>query len=342
MPAGPVLTVTDCGLFCPAGDFFIDPWRPVNRALVTHGHADHARPGMGACLATDAAAPVLRHRLGDIRLETIRYGERRRIGDATVSFHPAGHVPGSAQIRVEVGGEVWVVSGDYKLEDDGLSTPWEPVPCHVFISECTFGLPLYRWRPQAAIAQEINAWWSANAAEGRFCLLGAYALGKAQRLLSLLDPAIGPILTHGAIEATTAILRGQGLRLPATTRVGADPDLRAHRGAIVLCPPSAIGSPWARRFGEARTAIASGWMQLRGIRRRRGAERGFVLSDHADWPGLNAAIAATGASRVLLTHGFTVPFRRWLEEQGHQAGILATDYGEEDAPEPDAAAGGPA
>ncbi len=330
----PVLTFTDRGIFCPAGDFHIDPWRPVPRALLTHGHSDHARPGMGAYLSTDLAAPVIRHRLGDIRLDTVRYGEPRRLGDATVSFHPAGHVPGSAQIRVEVGGEAWCVSGDYKTEADGLSTPWEPVRCHAFVSECTFGLPLYRWRPQAEIARDLNDWWAANAAEGRFSLLGAYSLGKAQRLLSMLDPSIAPILTHGAVEATTQVLRDQGLPLPPTARVAPGTDLKAAGGALVLCPPSALDAPWARRFGEARTAVASGWMQLRGIRRRRGADRGFVLSDHADWPGLNAAIAATGASRVFVTHGFTAPFRRWLSDQGYDADVVATDDAGEEAPEP--------
>ncbi len=190
--ADPVLIHTDRGLYCPAGDFHIDPWRPVDRALITHGHADHARPGHGSYLATHAALPVIRHRLGPITSEAIAFGETRRIGDATVSFHPAGHVPGSAQIRVEVGGEVWVVSGDYKTEADGLSEPFEPIRCHTFVTECTFGLPVFSWAPQAEIAGQINAWWRASAAQGRVPVLGAYALGKAQRLLSLLDPAIGP------------------------------------------------------------------------------------------------------------------------------------------------------
>ncbi|NAZ37464.1 ligase-associated DNA damage response exonuclease [Rubellimicrobium sp. CFH 75288] len=322
----PVLSLTDRGLYCEAGDFHIDPWRPVPRALVTHGHADHARPGMGAYLVTGDAAPVVRHRLRPDRLETVPYGQTLTIGDARVSFHPAGHVPGSAQIRVEVGGEVWVVSGDYKTEADGLSAPWEPVACHTFVSECTFGLPVFRWRPQAELAADLNAWWAANAAEGRFSLLGAYSLGKAQRLLHMLDPSVGPILTHGAVEGVTAVLREQGLPLPPTIRVAQGLDLKAHRGALVLCPPSALDAPWARKFGEARRAVASGWMALRGIRRRRGADRGFVLSDHADWPGLNAAIAATGAERVLVTHGYTAPFRRWLEEQGLEAGIVHTDW----------------
>ncbi|CAA9412195.1 MAG: mRNA 3-end processing exonuclease [uncultured Rubellimicrobium sp.] len=333
----PVLTFDPRGIYCEAGDFFIDPWRPVPRALITHGHSDHARSGMGAYLSTDIAAPVMRHRLGDISLDTIRYGEVRQIGGAKVSFPPAGHVPGSAQIRIEVGGEVWVVSGDYKTTPDGLSTPWEPVRCHAFISECTFGLPVFRWQPQEEIAQDLNAWWARNAADGRFSLLGAYSLGKAQRLLHMLDPSIAPILTHGAVEATNEVLRDQGLPLPPTTRVAAGLDLKAHAGALVVAPPSALHSAWARKFGPASTAVASGWMALRGIRRRRGTDRGFVVSDHADWPGLNDAIRATGAHKVFVTHGYTAAFRRWLEDQGYDAGIVATDYaGEEVFAEGDA------
>ncbi|MEO0693313.1 MAG: DNA ligase-associated DEXH box helicase, partial [Pseudomonadota bacterium] len=195
-----ILTSTDRGLYCSAGDFYIDPWRPVDRALITHGHADHARPGHAHYLATHAALPVMRHRLGDITAEGIAFGEPRQIANATVSFHPAGHVPGSAQIRVEVAGEVWVASGDYKTVDDGLSEPFEPVPCHSFITECTFGLPVFTWVSQANSAAAINAWWAGNAANGKATVLGAYALGKAQRILHSLDPAIGPILTHGAVE----------------------------------------------------------------------------------------------------------------------------------------------
>jgi putative mRNA 3-end processing factor len=331
-----VLTFTDRGIYCPAGDFHIDPWRPVPRAVITHAHSDHARPGMGAYLCTDIAAPVMRHRLGDITLDTAAYGETRTIGQAQVSLHPAGHVPGSAQVRVEVGGEVWVVSGDYKTTDDGLSTPFAPLRCHAFISECTFGLPLFSWPGDAALRDDILAWHAANRAEGRFSLLGAYNLGKAQRLLRLIGEDAGPILTHGAVEGTTAVLRAQGLRLPPTIPVtGAD--LKAHRGALVLTVPSALSGPWANRFGPASTAMASGWMALRGIRRRRGADRGFVMSDHADWAGLNAAIAATGAQRVFVTHGYTASFRRWLEAQGHDAGIVATEYeGEQADTRPDA------
>lgn len=322
----PVLTTTERGIYCPAGDFYIDPWRPVDRALITHAHADHARPGHRRYLATDGTAPVMRHRLGDITLETVAYGEIRQIGGATVSFHPAGHVPGSAQIRVEVAGEVWVVSGDYKTTADRISTPFEPVRCHSFITECTFGLPVFRWQDEALLAAQINAWWALAAADGRPAMLGAYALGKAQRLMSLLDPAIGPILTHGAIENTNAVLRAQGVALPDTLRVTPEMTVKDHPGALVLATPAALGSTWAGRFKGATKAFASGWMAVRGIRRRRAADKGFVVSDHADWAGLNEAIKATGAERVLVTHGYTAQFRRWLETQGYDARVVETEY----------------
>lgn len=321
-----VLSFTKSGVYCAAGDFYIDPWRPVARALITHGHADHARAGHGAYLATGAAAPVMRHRLGDIALETIPYGETRQMGTANVSFHPAGHVPGSAQIRIEVGGEVWVVSGDYKTVDDGFSEPFEPVKCHTFITECTFGLPVFSWTPQDQITADIHSWWAANQAAGRPSVLGAYALGKAQRILACLDPSQGPVLTHGAIENTNAVLRGQGLSLPDTTLVTPETKIKDHPGALVLATPAGMGSDWMRRFPNASTAFASGWMALRGVRRRRSADRGFVMSDHADWEGLNSAIKATGAERVFVTHGYTSQFARWLSEQGYEAGIVETEY----------------
>ena len=339
MSRAAVLTVTDRGLYCEAGDFHVDPWRPVPRAVITHAHADHARPGHGAYLATRAAAPVMRHRLGAIRLDTLAWGERLRIGAANVSLHPAGHVPGSAQVRIEVGGEVWVVSGDYKTEADGLSEAFAPMRCDVFVSECTFGLPVYRWAPQAAVLGDLLAWWAACRDAGRTAAVGVYALGKAQRVMAGLAALAGgrgdlpgPILTHGAVEGVTEVLRAQGYALPATRPVT---DLGAGRlppGALVLAPPAALSGSWIRRLGQVETAIVSGWMRLRGVRRRRGTARGFVLSDHADWEGLNTAIDATGAARVLVTHGYTAAFRRWLSEKGLQAGIVTTEYaGEEGA-----------
>lgn len=318
-----VLVATDRGLYCPAGDFHIDPWRPVPRAVITHGHSDHARPGMGAYLCTPAAAPVIRHRLGaQITLDTLPFGDVRRVGGAEVSFHPAGHIPGSAQVRVAVGGRVAVVSGDYKVVPDGLSEAFEPVPCHLFVTECTFGLPVFRWPDPAALTDSINRWWAAAADEGRVAMIGAYSLGKAQRVLAALDPGIGPVLVHGAVAETTDILRAQGLPLPPARRVTAALTAEEMRRAIVIAPPQALSDPWSRRFGDAATAVASGWMAVRGIRRRRGADTGFVMSDHADWPGLNAAVRATGAERVWTTHGYAPAFARWLTEGGITAEVL--------------------
>ncbi len=326
MTRDPVLTFTDKGIYCAAGDFYIDPWRPVDRALITHGHSDHARWGMGTYLATHAALPVMRHRLGDISAEGIAFGEVRKIGDAQVSFHPAGHVPGSAQIRVEVKGEVWVASGDYKVIDDGLTEAFEPVKCHHFITESTFGLPVFRWAPQGHVAAEINAWWAACAAQGKTAFLGAYALGKAQRLLSMLDPDIGPILTHTAVENTNAVMRAQGIALPDTILANADLNPKDHPGALVLSVPSALGSKWARKFGPQESAFASGWMALRGVRRRRAGDRGFVISDHADWSGLLWAIRETGAENIYVTHGYTDIFMRYLNDNGWQAQVVPTQF----------------
>lgn len=321
-----VLLFTPEGIYCPSGDFYIDPWRKVDRALITHGHSDHARRGMGRYLATDDALPVLRHRLGKIEAEGIAYGVPRRIGGATVSFHPAGHVPGSAQIRVEVGGEIWVASGDYKVVDDGLSPPFEPVRCHHFITESTFGLPVFRWEPQKVIAAQVNSWWRTCAAAGKTAVLGAYSLGKAQRLMSMLDPDIGPILCHAAIESTNAVMRAQGITLPDTVLANKDVSAKTHGGAIVLAPPSALGATWTKRFGPQESAFASGWMTMRGVRRRRSGDRGFVISDHADWAGLLWAIKETGAENIYVTHGYTDIFTRYLNENGWAAQVVTTQF----------------
>lgn len=326
MARAPVLRFTDNGIYCPAGDFYIDPWRPVDRALITHGHADHARGGMGRYLATHTALPVMRHRLGNITAEGINYGEVRRIGGAEVSFHPAGHVPGSAQIRVAVDGEIWVVSGDYKIVDDGLSDPFEPVTCHHFITESTFGLPVFNWSPQSSVAQDLNVWWAACAAAGKTAFLGAYALGKAQRLLTMLDPSIGPLLTHTAVENTNAVLRRQNIALPDTIHAAPDLNPKDFPNALVLAPPSALGSKWAQKFGAQETAFASGWMALRGVRRRRAGDRGFVISDHADWPGLLSAITETTAENIYVTHGYTEVFTRYLNENGWNAQVVPTQF----------------
>lgn len=319
------------GLYCPAGDFHIDPWRPVARAVITHAHADHARRGHGAYLAHAAAAGVLRARLGDgIALQTVGYGEPLTVGGLRVSLHPAGHVLGSAQVRLEHRGEVWVVSGDYKLEADPTCTPFEPVRCHTFITESTFGLPIYRWPRADGVLADIAAWWQANAAAGRASVLYAYAFGKAQRLLAgLRGRGVGPIIVHGAVHTVNEAYRAAGVALAETRRVADGLAAAEARRALVVAPPSARGTPWLRRFGAHADAMVSGWMQVRGARRRRGVDRGFVLSDHADWPGLLRAVRACGASRVLVTHGYVPELVRYLAEQGWQADALRAPYGDE-------------
>jgi putative mRNA 3-end processing factor len=318
------------GLYCPPGDFYIDPWRPVDRAVITHAHSDHARPGNRHYLAARDSEGVLRSRLGDIPLETLAYGEARVHHGVRISLHPAGHVLGSAQVRLEHQGQVWVASGDYKLEDDGTCPPFEPQRCDVFITESTFGLPVYRWEPNAALLASINAWWAANAAAGRASVVFCYAFGKAQRILHGLDAAIGPIVTHGAVETLNRVYRQSGVELPPTLRVSDVDDVSLFRRALVLAPPSAAGSTWMRRFGDYADSFASGWMRLRGARRRRGVDRGFVLSDHADWPGLCTAIEATGAQRVFVTHGNVAVLVRWLNEKGIEAQGFTTEYGAEE------------
>ena len=316
MAQNPVLTYTPKGIYCPDGDFYIDPTRAVDRALVTHGHSDHAYRGHAHYLCSAPALPVIRHRLGRIEAEGIAYNEPRRIGGVTVSFHPAGHVPGSAQIRVERGGEVWVASGDYKTEADPLCEPFEAVPCHTFITECTFGLPIYRWQPEAQIMADIARWWAANAAENRISVLAAYSFGKAQRLMAAIPPQ-GPIHTHAAVENITEILRAQGYTLPPTHRLGLSP---LPRNALIIAPPNVLQGDFLGTIGPVSVGFASGWMTLAA--RRRGLDAAFTLSDHADWPGLNTAIRATGAAQILTTHGYTRPFRDWLTTQGYQAATL--------------------
>ena len=321
------------GLYCPPGDFYIDPWRPVERAVLTHAHGDHARPGSAKYLAAAPGAAVLRKRLDAASVDVFDYAVPIDINGVRVSLHPAGHVLGSAQVRIEYRGEVWVVSGDYKLEADATCMPFEPVRCHTFITESTFGLPIYRWVPQRQLFDDINAWWKANAQEGRASVLFGYAFGKAQRLLAGVDAGIGPLVCHGAVETVNEAYRSAHVKLPATVRVG-EIAASEYKRALVVAPPSAQSTPWLRRFSGYSDGFASGWMQLRGARRRRGVDRGFVLSDHADWPGLLQAISATGAARVIVTHGYSNVLARWLRQQGLQASTFDTEYGDEEAGTP--------
>lgn len=323
----PLLRLTEHGLFCEAGGFHVDPWRPVPRAVVTHAHSDHARWGCERYLASAVGEHVFRARLGaGAHIQLAGWGEPVDISGVSVSFHPAGHILGSAQVRLEHRGEIWVVSGDYKVEPDPTCAAWEPVRCHTFITESTFGLPIYRWEPQRAVFTEIDEWWRANQADGRTSVLFGYALGKAQRLLAGVDASIGPIFTHGAVEKLNAAYRASGVALPPTTYAGDAAKDTDWSRALIVAPPSANGTPWMRRFGAVSTGFASGWMQIRGARRRRSLDRGFVLSDHVDWPGLTGTIDATGAERIWVTHGYREPVVRWLREHGLEAEAVATRF----------------
>lgn len=326
-----LLQLSPSGLYCAAGDFHIDPWRPVPRAVITHAHSDHARSGSERYFAHAGSLPLLRWRLGaDIAAQGLAYGEPVEFGPVRVSLHPAGHVLGSAQVRIEHAGEVWVVSGDYKRDPDPTCTPFQVLPCDVFITEATFALPVYRWRPAAEIAAEVLDWWDDCAARGETAVLGCYALGKAQRLLAEIGALSDRrILLHGAMLPAVEIYREAGIALPPTKAVSEQAKGADLAGQLVLAPPSALGTPWMRRFKRVSTGFASGWMQLRGNRRRRGFDRGFVLSDHADWPGLVNTVLGTGARRVLATHGSTEVLVRFLRERGVDAAALKTELGGE-------------
>ncbi len=321
-----LLCRTESGLFCEAGGFYIDPWRPVERAIVTHAHSDHARWGMASYLCSDESEGVLRARVGvDSAIQTLAYGEVLSLNGVEVSLHPAGHILGSSQVLVEHKGERIVVSGDYKTEPDPTCTPFVPVRCHAFVTESTFGLPIYRWPDEQEVSDAINAWWTSNAANGRATLLMGYALGKAQRALAGLDPGIGPIVVHGAVHRLTEEYRKQGVLLPPTLRVSELPVGFDYSKAAIIAPPSAAGTTWLRRFGNVSTSFLSGWMAIRGARRRRAVDRGFVMSDHVDWPSLLGAIEAVGAERVWVTHGYTEVVCRFLrEERALDARPLAT------------------
>ena len=322
-----LLKVTEDGLYCAAGNFHIDPWRPVEFAVTTHAHSDHARAGSRCYLTSDPGRQVLQERLGpDARMESLPYGSTITRNGVTISLHPAGHVLGSAQVRVEHRGEVWVVSGDYKVERDRTCAPFEPVKCHTFITESTFGLPIYRWRSQGEIVCEINSWWQMNRSNKRTSVIYAYSLGKAQRILGAVDPNIGPIFVHGAVARMLPAYAAAGIALPQVQPVNEESVREAAGRGLVIAPASVEGTPWLRRFREISKAAASGWMQLRGARRRQALDRGFVLSDHADWDGLLESIRATGASRVLVTHGYIAQMVRWLGEQGLQAEALPTRF----------------
>ncbi len=315
-----ILEITDRGLYCSAGDFYVDPRVPVDRAVVTHAHTDHARWGCRRYLAARRSEHLLKMRMNDdAEFEFLAYGESVRIGGVDVSFHPAGHMLGSSQVRLEHRGQIAVVTGDYKLGSDPTCHTWQPVDCHLLVTESTFGLPVYRWAPEQTTVDEINDWWRTNADEGKCCVLYGYAVGKSQRMLSGLDPTIGPIYTHGAVEKGNEAYRKTGVELPETTYVGSIEGKHDFARGMVVAVPSANGTPWLRRFDRVSTAMASGWMAVRGARRRRAVDRGFVVSDHVDWPSLLKAVELCDPDTVWVTHGYSAVVARYLQQSGRDA-----------------------
>jgi putative mRNA 3-end processing factor len=325
-----LIEFTNKGLYCAAGNFYIDPWMPVDKAIITHAHSDHARPGSNNYLCHIASLPLLKLRLGDITADTVEWNYTININGVKISLHPAGHIIGSSQIRIASRDEVWVVSGDYKTEDDGISGSFEPVKFNVFISESTFGLPIYTWKSQKEIFSTIREWIASNKDAGKTSVLIAYSLGKAQRVMQCIREMNIKIFLHGAIWNVYQTLLKAGYDLPDAERVNPETSKENFKDNIVIAPPSADGTPWMKKFSPYSVGVCSGWMQVRGNVRRRNADAGFALSDHADWKGLLDAVKATGAEKVFVTHGFQSAFSRYLNENGIAAAEVKTEYGGEE------------
>lgn len=327
-----LITFTNKGIYCKQGDFYIDPWRPVNLAVTTHGHADHVKWGNKAYLCHELTKPILQHRIGELNIQTLPYRKEININGVKLSLYPAGHVIGSAQIRLEYKGEVCVISGDYKIEYDGVSTAFEPVKCHTFVSESTFGLPIYKWQPQEDIFNKIRNWISSNRDKNQTTVLVAYSLGKAQRLMAGLA-GYGDIYVHRSIANLNDAFSKAGVSLPDAIPITDEISKEILQKGIVIVPPVMADGKWIKSLTHAATGICSGWMQVRAGRRWRSADAGFALSDHADWPGLLTAIKATEAEKVFVTHGYTAIFSKYLNEIGIEAEEVKTQYGDEEEEE---------
>jgi len=321
---------TKKGIYCIPGKFYLDPWFPVNYAVISHGHADHARRGNKHYLCVNDSKVILKHRIGqDISIESLAYNEPKNINGVHVSFHPAGHIIGSAQIRLEYKGYVIVFSGDYKTQPDFISTPFEPIKCHEFITESTFGLPIYSWKSEEDLQTELQNWIHQNQQNNRTSVLFGYSLGKAQRLMKLVEN-VDEIFVHTAIDNLNTAISNSGIELPKTQLLKPDFDKKIVQNKIIIMPPGLLGSKMLKRVPNAATAICSGWMQIRGNKRWKGVDAGFAISDHADWDGLLSAIKATEAEKVYVTHGSQATFSKYLNEIGIESEELITQYGEDE------------
>lgn len=328
-----LLEFTNNGIYCPIGKFYIDPWRPVDFAVITHGHGDHARWGMKHYLCQAFTVPILKARIGeDISVQSLKYGESITINGIKLSMHPAGHILGSSQIRLEYQGFVSVVSGDYKVQDDGLSTPFETVRCNEFVTESTFGLPIYHWLSVEEMEREMQNWVSRNRAAGKTSIFIGYSLGKAQRIMKALNGS-GRMFVHSSIDRLNKGFADVGIQLPQYELLDLNENRKAVEGEIVIVPPALLDSNIIKKVPNGATALCSGWMQVRGSRRWRSADAGFAISDHADWDGLLTAIKSAQAEKVFVTHGFTDVFSKYLNEIGIEAEPVKTQFGDEIASE---------
>tara|TARA_Y100000768_G_scaffold388859_1_gene387991 strand:- start:4717 stop:5721 length:1005 start_codon:yes stop_codon:yes gene_type:complete len=313
---------TKKGLYCPQGDFYLDPVSrsKVETALISHGHADHLRAGHKHYICTEKSLPILNKRIDSPNkqphnIKTFGYGEVFHLGEVKISFHPAGHILGSAQIRMEYNDEVWVYTGDFKRGADPTCEPFEVIPCDVLISEATFSLPVFRWPDFESEVESIYHWWQENKKENKPSVLGAYSLGKAQRIMKALRQFTQEeILVHGAVDEICQAYKKVGVDVGPYQRI--TKETKDFAGQLIISPPSAIRSSWSKKFKNKTTAFASGWMRVRGNRRRRGVERGFIISDHADWDSLVRTFRETGAKKIFLFHENTQAMQKHLTEQG--------------------------
>ena len=325
-----LIKFTNKGIYCKQGNFYIDPWHPVDYAVTTHGHADHVKFGNKNYLCHDLTKPILQQRYGlTDNVQTLPYHQTIDINGVKLTLFPAGHVIGSSQVKLEYKGEICVVSGDYKVEYDGISTAFEPVKCHTFVSESTFGLPIYNWQAQEIIFEQIKNWVTDNHLKGKTSILVAYSLGKAQRLIKNLGDQY-PIYVHNSIANLNESFMAAGVELPKTIRITADLKKEELQKGIVIVPPALADGKWIKSLQQPAVGICSGWMAVRAGRRWRSADAGFALSDHADWQGLLTAIKATTAEKVFVTHGSTAVFAKYLNEIGISAEEVTTKYGAED------------
>ncbi|WP_417429906.1 ligase-associated DNA damage response exonuclease [Halpernia sp.] len=325
-----LIKFTNKGIYCIPGKFYLDPWRPVDLAVITHGHGDHAKWGMKKYICHHFTKPILKIRIGeDINCESVGYNEQITINCVKVSFHPAGHIVGSSQIRMEYKGYVTVFTGDYKVQDDGISTPFELVKCNEFITESTFGLPIYNWLTPQQYAEQMQNWVSLNKSQDKISTFIGYSLGKAQRIMKSVEGA-GKIYVHSSIGRLNEAIESCGIKLPEYEILDFHDDIKKVKGEIVIVPPALSDSNMIRKIPNRATAFCSGWMQVRGSRRWKSADAGFAISDHADWNGLIDTIKATGAEKVHVTHGQIAVFTKYLNEIGINAFEVKTHFGDEE------------